>query len=239
VAVLVGGPDWPVSVLCGILGLDLLPVLIATIPVVALIVPTVLCGSFAYMGSLETDNGLDLYPWADTMGAVASALSAGAMFYFTLSAASAVKDTLLNCKDEIDAIPIDQAVAKADADAVKWDKAHRKAVVWTNVPVLIKHALIVSVLSMMACVYLLIVFNSKCFREYDLMYTIKENLGGKWYNIVLPLGRWALGFFAVSYLLLAGVFESWAKRETERVLKEEGTDEESEPLKLTEAATYA
>ena len=50
--------------LTGILGLDLFPILIGTIPVVALIVPTVFCGSFAYMGSIESNDGVDLYPWA-------------------------------------------------------------------------------------------------------------------------------------------------------------------------------
>jgi hypothetical protein len=53
-----------ISSTLGILGLDLLPILIGTLPVVALIIPTVLCGSFGYMGSLDSDDGEDLYPWA-------------------------------------------------------------------------------------------------------------------------------------------------------------------------------
>ena len=48
----------------GILGLDLFPILLGTIPVVLLIVPTVLTGSFAFMGSIEGDGGVDLYPCA-------------------------------------------------------------------------------------------------------------------------------------------------------------------------------
>jgi len=239
VAVLVGGPDWPVSVLCGILGLDLLPVLVGTIPVVALIVPTVLCGSFAYMGSLENEDGSDLYPWSDTMGAVASAFSAGAMFYFTLSAAGAVKSTLANDQLQIDAIPMDEEVAEADAAAQKKASVYGQATSWHNVPILVKLCLILSALAMMGCVYLLVLFNAQCFREYDLMYTIREHLGGKWYNIVLPLGQWALGFFVVSYLLLAGVFEAWAKRQTAKALREMESAEETTPLTASEAATYA
>lgn len=64
VFVLVGGPDWPVSVLCGILGLDVFPILLGTLPVASMIVPTVLTGSFAFMGSIEDEYGLDFYPWA-------------------------------------------------------------------------------------------------------------------------------------------------------------------------------
>lgn len=64
VYVLVGGPDWPVSVLCGILGLDVLPMLIGSLPVATLVVPTALTGAFAYIGTLEDENGLAEYPWA-------------------------------------------------------------------------------------------------------------------------------------------------------------------------------
>ena len=46
VTILVGGPDWPTSVLCGILGLDLLPILLGTLPVFLLILPTVMGGAF-------------------------------------------------------------------------------------------------------------------------------------------------------------------------------------------------
>ena len=44
VATLVGGPDWPTSVLCGILDLPILPILVGTLPVIIIIVPTVLSG---------------------------------------------------------------------------------------------------------------------------------------------------------------------------------------------------
>jgi len=209
VAVLVGGPDWPVSVLCGILGLDLFPILIGTIPVVALIVPTVFCGSFAYMGSIESNDGVDLYPWADTMGAVASAIAAGCMFYFTISAAGAVKKTLERDKEIIDAIPIDESVREADAETARKNIFYSRATVWSSVPFAMKFILIMSLLTMMGCCYLLVIFNSLCFSEYDLMYTIREHLGGNWTNIVLPLGRLSLLLFAIAYSLLY-TFESWA-----------------------------
>ena len=40
VAVLVGGPDWPTAVLCGILGLSQIKILIGTTPV---LIPIILC----------------------------------------------------------------------------------------------------------------------------------------------------------------------------------------------------
>jgi hypothetical protein len=63
VSMLVGGPDWPTSVLCGIMRLDLFPVLFGTLPVFFLILPTVLTGAFTYMANLRTDEGDLEFPW--------------------------------------------------------------------------------------------------------------------------------------------------------------------------------
>jgi len=209
VAVLVGGPDWPVSVLCGILGLDLVSTLLGTLPVVLLIVPTVFCGSFAYMGSIQSDDSIDLYPWAETMGAVSSAFAAGVMFYFTISAAGAVKETLVKDKDEIDDIPMDEAVRQADEETARKNVYYGRVTVWSSVPLKMKFILILALLAMKGCCYLLVIFNSQCFSEYDLMYTISQHLGGNWTNIMLPLGRVAMLLFAIACALLY-YFESWA-----------------------------
>ncbi|CAK0789102.1 unnamed protein product [Prorocentrum cordatum] len=45
VAILCGGPDWPVSVLCGILDLSLLQCELGTTPILIYIIPCSLCGS--------------------------------------------------------------------------------------------------------------------------------------------------------------------------------------------------
>jgi len=46
VAVLIGGPDWPTSVTCGILKVNLVKVLLATCPVVVTAAPCVLAGAY-------------------------------------------------------------------------------------------------------------------------------------------------------------------------------------------------
>ena len=50
VAILVGFPDWPCSVGCGIMRLPLLPVLLGTTPVIMLVLPLSLAGSFLIKG---------------------------------------------------------------------------------------------------------------------------------------------------------------------------------------------
>ena len=61
-SILIGGPDWPTSVLCGILKLDLIPILIGTLPILILITPTVLSGLFVYLGQTKD--------WAETLSTV-------------------------------------------------------------------------------------------------------------------------------------------------------------------------
>jgi len=220
VAVLVGGPDWPVSVLCGILGLDLFSILIGTLPVVLLIVPTVFCGSFAYMGSIESDDGVDLYSWAETMGAVSSAFAAGVMFCFTISAADAVKTCLEKDKKEIEEILIHKDVEEAEEEAARKSRFYSRVTVWSSVPFQMKVILILALLSMMGCCYVLVLFNSQCFSEYDLMYSIREHLGGNWTNIVLPLGRVALLLFAIA-CALQYMFVSWATSKADTMERDE------------------
>ena len=53
VSILVGGPDWPTSVMCGILHLDPVGVLLGTTPVALLILPTILAGSFFFLADRD------------------------------------------------------------------------------------------------------------------------------------------------------------------------------------------
>ena len=46
VGILCGGPDWPTSVLCGLLKCDLKEMMMGTLPMILLIIPTVLTGAF-------------------------------------------------------------------------------------------------------------------------------------------------------------------------------------------------
>lgn len=173
----------------------------------------------------------------DTMATAASATVAGFMFFFMMAAASAVKDTFETEREAIEAIPVDEEVKKADSLAQQRNVAYQRAIVWVNVPIWAKACLILAVATVIGCCFLLVGYSSQCFAEYDLMYTISENLGGKWYNLVLPLGRIALLLTVVSYVCLS-IFQSWASHETEHIL-ESVESEEGMRLLDTEAPNYA
>ena len=53
VTILTGGPDWPTSVMCGILHLNVFQILLGTLPVAFLILPTILAGSYFYLADRD------------------------------------------------------------------------------------------------------------------------------------------------------------------------------------------
>jgi len=209
VSILVGGPDWPTSVLCGIMGLDLIPILIGTLPIIFLITPTLLTGSFTYMASVRYDDGQPEFPWAGTVAAICAAVTAFVQFGSMVVAAYLLEQTVSNRQSELDAIPIDEEVKAADEKNEAIQQAYDDVTQWESLPTWAKGLLSSSLVTMITCCYMVQLFADKCFREYQLTYTIAQHLDGDWKNLVRPLGIMANILLLVSILLLY-VFRSWA-----------------------------
>jgi len=210
VAILIGGPDWPTSVLCGIMNLPLIPILVGTLPVVLLILPTLLTGSFTYMAGLRVD-GQQEFPWATTMATVSAAITALVQFGSMILAAFYLETTVATRGEELESIAIDIPVQEADTKQEELDKAYDEVTQWHRLHIVAKTVLSLSLICMITCCYLVQLFADDCFVEYQLTYTISEHLNGDWKNIVLPLGTVALILFGISAALLL-MFTSWAKR---------------------------
>jgi len=206
-----GGPDWPTSVSCGIMRLDLLPIMLGTLPVVTYLVPLVLSGTFMYLdGIMDTES--KEYPWANFMVSFCMILSALVQYALLIYAASHIEQTMRERKDEIDAIPIDQEVKNADDDDIEMINLSLEVSKWEQLPAWVKMCLVLSLLTMTISCYIVYFFGDKCFMEYTLTYTIEENLGGSVWNLLKwPLGWAALIMCVLSSLLLL-VFSCWAKK---------------------------
>jgi hypothetical protein len=209
VSILVGGPDWPTSVLCGIMDLPLLPILVGTLPIVFLITPTLLTGSFTYLASVRTEDGQAEYAWAGTATAVCAAITGLVQFGSMVVAAFFLEQTVADRKDELDAIPIDEEVKKADEKDEAFNEAYEEVTEWDQVPFLARQCLLISLGLMIICCYVVQLFASRCFVEYELTYTIDTHLDGDWKNIVRPLGLVSIIIFLVSIVFLL-FFTSWA-----------------------------
>lgn len=211
VSILIGGPDWPTSVLCGIMDLSLIPVLVGTLPIIFLITPTLLTGSFTYMSGLTLEDGELEFPWAGTLTTISAAITFVVQFGSMIVAAYYLEKTVSNRKADLEAIPIDEEVRIADERDEAIRASFEEIIVWDVLPLPAKLTLLFAVVMMIVCCYLVQFFHTSCFVEYQLTYTIDTHLNGDWRNLVKPLGHVANGLFLASVALLI-VFRSWAMR---------------------------
>lgn len=191
VAILVGGPDWPTSVLCGILGLPLGPILLGTTPVVSLVIPTTMSGSFLYLGSLDKD----MYSWAGTASTITAVASAGVQICSMLTAAYYIEKVGEEYKEELEAMPYDEEVRQADAIADAKKLRLEELRQWEKFDRVKKGVLVYGTVCMSACIYIVQMFGQYCFEDFELTDTIDEELDGKVTNFIMPLGNCAMILF--------------------------------------------
>eukprot|EP00804_Cyclotella_cryptica_P010313 CCRYP_012242-RA/>CCRYP_012242-RA protein AED:0.10 eAED:0.10 QI:0/0.84/0.75/1/0.73/0.55/20/4684/1413 len=201
VAILIGGPDWPTSVLCGIMRLSLPQILLGTVPVVFLTIPTCVTGTFLYMASMEAD-GNPVYPWARTLSTITASFTAIVQFGSMIVAAYYLERAADKRVDEIESIPIDEEVKEADEKAEHLKNCYREVTQWVALPWFAKWYLRISLGCIVTSSYMVQLFSSLCFTPYSLTDSIDENLNGNAANLFLPLGWVAVSLFMLSCVFL-------------------------------------
>ena len=209
ISILCGGPDWPTSVLCGVIDLPLWPILVGTLPVIIVIIPTVLAGSFTFMAGLKLNDEPE-FIWAETAAMISLAFSAIALFVFMLVAAYHVELTIRERGDEIDEIPMDDEVKVLDDEQVLSNQVYKEVTEWKLVPKWASFLLLCSLICMVMCCYMVQLLQEDAFAPYELTFTIEKHLQGHWTNLVKPLGRVALLLFVASIIGFS-IFLCWAK----------------------------
>lgn len=213
------GPDWPTSVLCGILRLSLPQIILGTIPVVMLILPTCVTGAFLYMASLKDESGNPEFSWAGTVSTITASLTALVQFGSMIVAAYYLEQAADKRMDEVAAIEDDAEVKKADDEAAHLNKCYREVTQWEKIPIFPKLLIRSSLACIIISCYIVQLFSSRCFTEHTLTDSIDDNLQGNVGNLFLPLGWLATGLFGTSIVLLY-VFISWGKAKAKMKVKE-------------------
>lgn len=221
VAILLGGPDWPTSVLTGILRLPVHSMLIGSIPVLFLIVPAVCSSGFLLKSALDSKAGdsssssLFTLLSSITLG-LAGISQGGAMFmafyYIQKEEASDEFQQKINGgnKDYED----DLEVSKLEEKSKILNEQYQKKIKWSELPFYQKTTLIISVTLMIFTCNLLQYMGKQCFVEYTLTNSIEKDLGGNVLNIVKPgWGHLSMGCFASSCFLFF-VWRIMVKRNT-------------------------
>lgn len=144
VCILVGGPDWPTSVLTGILHLNPVSMVIGTLPVGFVIFAVTIAGACQLR---RAEGGIWLSASSITLG-IASAVT----FVVLVASAYYIEETAEKHKDELDALPRDEEVEAADKEDEAKQAAFQRAIEWAPAPGWIKLNLVVAlVLQILAC----------------------------------------------------------------------------------------
>jgi len=206
-----GGPDWPTSVFCGILGLKPLPILLWTLPTITIVVPAVIAGAtVGEKGPWETVNAIT---------AIMALLFQGTFGFLALRAVSAVtdkhKDELSKQKPELQDL--------VDLDKLEEEQTRKLAArtQWRDLPRLPRVLMGITASVSVSVAFFLGLAKSRCIREFQLGADYTKPLGSGGLNsdarnLLLPWGT-----YAIMTLPLAGVsnmlFWAWVSRNVEHM----------------------
>ena len=238
IAILCGGPDWPTSVLCGILRVPLYESVIGTSPVLVLYLAyTVLAGAFMLKtnGECASANAATaadavLSPSASAappaehaeVGSanyweMASAVSLGmAMVCMSCTSFAALyfmEHTIEHKKAECEAFPVDEEVEAREIKVQAKQVAYKHVTRWGNLPPLDRALLGAAVVCMTAACHLAGNFGSHCFATFTVTCTVEL------VDVVKPLGWVAIGLFAFG-LILFQLYHRGARQRTRTVMED-------------------
>jgi len=210
VCILVAGPDFPTSMLCGILKLNIPQMLLGTTPVILVsIIPQTL------VGGLLTKGGNDASLWAMISSGVtglAAAIQAGATLFFTWS----IMRTIEKDGEKLaESRPEHEAVAKLTNSELEFVKAFQHVTKWDELGPVMQVVLLFSMIFLILSGFIVaadfILSEKICFRKFKITDSISADfeLGGLNRHalniLILPLGAIALGLACVGSILHVAV----------------------------------
>jgi uncharacterized integral membrane protein len=223
VGILVGGPDWPTSVLCGILKLNVFQCVLGTMPCICIATPCCLVGAFLLRAG-ENSGGA----WgaiATTTLAIASLGQGGAGMvaaYYMTAVMNEKGDELAKPRPEHKPI---EDMTKAEQAFVEM---HAKVTQWDNMKGGYKTLLKFGTAIQMFSFFILVWGDKHCFRPFSLTSKINDPYSkdglrapneehGSAFNIVLFPGAVAVLLFLTACICLKLVMR-WAGKEAQRQL---------------------
>jgi len=199
--VLVGGPDWPTSVLCGILRLSLPQCILGTVPVILVSSPCVIAGAL-----LVPPAGADASKFT-TASSMALILSAIAQIISGFSALYFTQEVIVNFRSELEEHrPEHQPVKDLTEREKEYVSAFQDVTAWKNLSRCQKLLISLGTVVMLGTVVALAVLDEVFFRAFDLSHRIgwsyaRGGLNGSVFNIVKFPGYIALSCFAFACFL--------------------------------------
>jgi len=213
ICILSFGPDFPTSVLTGILDLPLVPMLLGTLPVVVVILPT--CISFAFLFAAEERSehqsqnkaiaGINLL-----LSAIVSSVGNGFIAYFVQTTLAAHEAELSVEDSDWMRDPLEAEVLES-IERDRHEGEHWSTMTsWRLAPRWIRVCLIVGSFLSTTVVYVLCQPFSEPFEKFSLGDEISELPGGSIWGAVHPLGWMVVGLSGCVLGCIAA-FKHWAR----------------------------
>lgn len=199
VAVLVGGPDWPTSVLCGILKLNLLQVIWGTCPVIFVSTPVVAAGAFM-AGPDEPGTGDnpcnrdDVGGIWETLTPVMIGIAALGQLASAIIAIYYIQEVIYKEGVELAKPRVEhEPVAKLTKAEEEFRAAYKEILDWNTLTWQSKVPLMACALGMAASIFIMQFFDEACFRPFQVTDKIscpydKHGLNGEAFSIYRPPG---------------------------------------------------
>lgn len=239
VTILVGGPDWPTSVITGILRLNVVEMLIGTLPVFFLIAPTTLAGAFMLKASRAAGSSADVMcrqtsadsivadesgPWTSIadIGLLCTGLAQGLAL---IAAAYFIEKTAAQERDALDAMPYDDEVLEVERGEEHRNELMRAIIQWDELSATTRRQLSFSTFMIIISFWGIMFAPSflgeeSVMREYLLTDCVSTRLDGKPWNIMTLLG-WILLLVVMLSLFIVSRVNAIAKSEVDDIIADE------------------
>jgi len=202
VSVLVGGPDWPVSVGCGILKVDVLQMLVGTAPVMFVLAPSVLAGAFQARVGVGEGSFFNMGVTMLTSASVVIQIGAGLVAVMcVMNVVGASGERLAKPRKE------HEAVEELTRKEEEYNKVFQEVTMWSKLSMV--HKVLISLAAFLAIVsgFIFAFFGSSCFENFSISSKInnpiaENGLNGDIFNIIiLPQAAVPLVLYALSAVL--------------------------------------
>eukprot|EP00924_Labyrinthula_sp_SR-Ha-C_P013535 snap_masked-scaffold_5-processed-gene-5.19-mRNA-1 protein AED:1.00 eAED:1.00 QI:0/0/0/0/1/1/5/0/966 len=206
IAILCGGPDWPTSVLTGLLKLSLPQMLIGTTPVILLVLPSTLAGAFLIYGpndEIEEEEDQELTDRINNLRAIFLTSTIMVQGFFFVVALHYIMKTQIEQEKEIAAIPDDEDVTKYNMDNLNKIEETTRLKSWENLDDTFKKGHFIAGTLMIVSCLLFQFLGTFAFVTFEVTNTVGEKLDGSILNVFKPLGWVLLAVF------LSAVFYNW------------------------------
>lgn len=233
VAILCGGPDWPTSVLTGILKLSVFKMLFGSLPVILLVWPCVMSGAFLLPPPDTKPATKQLY---DGLGSVFMMAATGVQSLAFFAAAYYIEEYASKNSSKLKRMPNDAEVERAELRDSTKKEVMSKIARWDRVPLLHKINLIVMYLECLAYCLAFGGAGSLIFEEFDLTHTIEGKLNGNALNLVKGTVGWVLiGLVFMTWVHLK-IFACWSEGQYKKFTNANGGPQHLEMISNAKVA---